>query len=329
MTRPIDATDPMLPEFPRRSPESPEVWLVQLFGALVLHAGLLFGVRLMWAEITVEEPQAGAIEFVEVGTVDQVNERDVQPDKAEGVAPTQPAPVAQQPQTTLQQPEPEPIAQVTPSPEPSVPPSSSPIVEPTPQPTPRVTPTNPPATPTPKPIKPGLSTPTPTATPTAPIGSGIQLPPTPPPPQNNGIGGGGGGAGEGGKESIGLKGFTPTPCQRDCQHQAYQLLKGPSQVATLSVKSPSEALPPGVMQVDVTFEVARSPDGTAILANESLIVVQSETAKLTPEQQKTLTEAVQKLLAQCQFQVTVDGTYTPVDRVSKYLLEAQVQLQVL
>jgi outer membrane biosynthesis protein TonB len=163
MTRPIDATDPILPEFPRRSPESPEIWLVQLFGALVLHAVLLFGVRVLWAEITVEEPQAGAIDFVEVGTVDQVNEAAVQPDKAEGVAPTQPAPVAQQPQTTLQQPEPEPIAQVppqeTPSPEPSG--SPSPIVE-QPSPTPTKTPII-----KPSPTTPSTAVPTPKPTTTA------------------------------------------------------------------------------------------------------------------------------------------------------------------
>jgi outer membrane biosynthesis protein TonB len=177
MTRPIDAADPILPEFPRRSPESPELWLVQLFGALVLHAVLLLGVRLMWAEITIESPQAGAIDFVEVGTVDQVNEGEVQPDKAEGVAPTQPAPVAQQPQTTLQQPEPEPIAQVSPSPEPVV--SSSPIVE-QPSPTPIVKPSiNPPST---APLT-GVPTPQPTSTNSPPLTSASPQPTSPAAPR--------------------------------------------------------------------------------------------------------------------------------------------------
>jgi outer membrane biosynthesis protein TonB len=121
----------------RRSVEPPELWLVRLFGALVLHLILLAGVRSAWVKISVpEKADAGAIEFVEVGTVESDVAIEPSP-KAEGVAPLQnlkPGQITADPdQTTI-------VAKPTnalPSPSPSA-------VEPAPQPIESSQPADPP-----------------------------------------------------------------------------------------------------------------------------------------------------------------------------------------
>jgi outer membrane biosynthesis protein TonB len=90
MNHPIEQLDPIIPDVLRRSVEPPELWLVRLFGALVLHLLLLFGVRSAWVKISVpEKADAGAIEFVEVGTVEAESSIDAVNSKATGVAPLQ------------------------------------------------------------------------------------------------------------------------------------------------------------------------------------------------------------------------------------------------
>jgi hypothetical protein len=89
MTPSVDPPTVESNELLRRSVEPPELWLVRLFGALVLHLVLLFGVRSVWVKISVPEKlEPGAIEFVEVDTV-AAEAPDVVVSKAEGVAPVQ------------------------------------------------------------------------------------------------------------------------------------------------------------------------------------------------------------------------------------------------
>jgi hypothetical protein len=127
MTRSVDPPTFESHDALRRSVEPPELWLVRLFGALVLHLILLAGVRSAWVSVSVPKGgEGGTIEFVEVGTVESDVAIDPSP-KAEGVAPLQnlkPGQIAADPdQTTI-------VAQPSnalPSPSPSV-------VEPAPQP---------------------------------------------------------------------------------------------------------------------------------------------------------------------------------------------------
>jgi hypothetical protein len=137
MTRSVDPPTFESDDALRRSVEPPELWLVRLFGALVLHLLLLAGVRSAWVQVSVPKGgEGGTIEFVEVGTVESAAAIDPSP-KAEGVAPLQnlkPGQIAADPdQTTI-------VAKPTnalPSPSPSaVEPTPLPVEpSPTPQPT--------------------------------------------------------------------------------------------------------------------------------------------------------------------------------------------------
>jgi hypothetical protein len=105
MTRSVDPPTFESHDALRRSVEPPELWLVRLFGALVLHTVLLFGVRSAWVNVSVPMGgEGGTIEFVEVGTVESDAAIDPSP-KAEGVAPLQnlkPGQIASDPdQTTI------------------------------------------------------------------------------------------------------------------------------------------------------------------------------------------------------------------------------------
>jgi outer membrane biosynthesis protein TonB len=108
-----------------RSSEPPELWLVRLFAALLLHTVLLFGVRSAWVKIAVpEKAGAGTIEFVEVGTVES-DVLDTAKPQAEGVAPLRSVKLPPGEPTTPDQteivaamPKPAPIASPLPSPEP-------------------------------------------------------------------------------------------------------------------------------------------------------------------------------------------------------------------
>ncbi len=136
MTRSVDPPTFESHDALRRSVEPPELWLVRLFGALVLHLLLLAGVRSAWVQVSMPKGgEGGTIEFVEVGAVESDAAIEPSP-KAEGVAPLQnlkPGQIAADPdQTTI-------VAQPTnalPTPSPSVvEPSPEPLpIEPTPQP---------------------------------------------------------------------------------------------------------------------------------------------------------------------------------------------------
>jgi hypothetical protein len=138
MTRSVDPPIFESDDALRRSVEPPELWLVRLFGALVLHTVLLFGVRSAWVNVSVPMGgEGGTIEFVEVGTVESDAAIDPSP-KAEGVAPLQnlkPGQIASDPdQTTI-------VAQPLkplPSPSPSIVERSPLPVEPSPMPQPTV-----------------------------------------------------------------------------------------------------------------------------------------------------------------------------------------------
>ncbi len=127
MTRSVNSPQFESDDALRRSVEPPELWLVRLFGALVLHLLLLAGVRSAWVQVSVPKGgEGGTIEFVEVGAVE--SETAIDPSaKAEGVAPLQnlkPGQITSDPDQTMI------VAQPTnalPSPSPSV-------VEPAPQP---------------------------------------------------------------------------------------------------------------------------------------------------------------------------------------------------
>jgi hypothetical protein len=157
---------PIIPDSPEfdlpvelpRSTEPPELWLVRLFGALVLHALLFFGVRLAWAEIAVSQAAAGeggTIEFVEISeTADQ----SAKP-KAEGVAPLTalkpgalnkativPDETAPDETAVISPAKPQPLPSSSPSPSPtnSPSPSQSPLPQPeAPKPKPPVSPKSP------------------------------------------------------------------------------------------------------------------------------------------------------------------------------------------
>ncbi len=149
MTRSVDPPIFESDDALRRSAEPPELWLVRLFGALVLHTVLLFGVRSAWVNVSVPMGgEGGTIEFVEVGTVESDAAIDPSP-KAEGVAPLQnlkPGQIASDPdQTTI-------VAQPLkplPSPSPSiVEPSPLPVEPPKPNEPAKPTKPNEPAKPT-------------------------------------------------------------------------------------------------------------------------------------------------------------------------------------
>jgi hypothetical protein len=125
MTRSIEPTTVEPGDALRPAPEPPELWLVRLFGALVLHTILLFGVRSAWVKIAVAPPgEGGTIEFVEVGTVETDNQSN-QP-KAEGVAPLRSLKLGAPVKSTLEPDQAEVISQATPLPSPSPEPSPSP-----------------------------------------------------------------------------------------------------------------------------------------------------------------------------------------------------------
>jgi outer membrane biosynthesis protein TonB len=152
MTRSVDPPTFESDDALRRSVEPPELWLVRLFGALVLHLLLLAGVRSAWVQVSVPKGgEGGTIEFVEVGTVESAAAIDPSP-KAEGVAPLQnlkPGQIAADPdQTTI-------VAKPTnalPSPSPSaVEPAPQPIA--TPQPIEQPEPVKPEVKPSSKPVE--------------------------------------------------------------------------------------------------------------------------------------------------------------------------------
>jgi hypothetical protein len=173
-----DSAESGLPIELPRSPEPPELWLVRLFGALVLHALLFLSVRLAWAEIVVSQDSGdgGAIAFIEIGEAD---DQSTSP-KAEGVAPLtalkpgakakaaivpdETAVIPQAKPEILPSPSPEPKPTKIPSPTQSPSPISS--VEPQPSPSapqPVVPPKSAPAKPINKPksspVKPSLNKP--------------------------------------------------------------------------------------------------------------------------------------------------------------------------
>ncbi len=347
MTRSVNSPKFESDDALRRSTEPPELWLVRLFGALVLHLLLLAGVRSAWVQVSVPKGgEGGTIEFVEVGSVESDGAIDPSP-KAEGVAPLPTVKLPPGEPTTPDQTEivSKPL-NVLPSPSPSAPPSPNPIepsqpaespkliAQPKPQPKPIAQPkpqSKPIAQPKPqpKPIEQPKPQPKPIEQPKpqpiGPVGSGVTLPPVPKPQPNGGGGGGGGGDR---KAAIGLRDFNPIPCLKNCEYQTYKIVQAPNQPVTIGIPTSQAELPPGGVVVDVQFLVDRPADAPAILAKEGLNV-QAQDVKLTPEQQQILSEAVRLLLAQCQFELIFQAETDMVNRPSQYELKAQVQVTVL
>ncbi len=97
----------------------------------------------------------------------------------------------------------------------------------------------------------------------------------------------------------------------------------------LLITSPAAALPSGTILVDVSFEVNAQLGSPTIVSKNGEFGVRPQDVKLTPEQQQSLEKAVRSLLEQCQFELTFDQQASPIDRPKNYVLDAQIQIQVI
>jgi hypothetical protein len=278
MTPSVDPPTVESNELLRRSVEPPELWLVRLFGALVLHLVLLFGVRSVWVKISVPETlEPGAIEFVEVGTVEAESPIEAVNSKATGAAPLQalkPPPVAEPsvpdqtevvasqppPQTVVPVPpvEPVPVEQPKPQPIEQPKPQPKPIEQPKPQPKPIEQPK-----PQPKPIE----QPKPQPKPTGPVGSVVQLP-TP------AFGGKGGGS-EPGNDRGGPPTLPMLGIQSQVENQKL-LTADFGANADLAIQDP---LP--VLSLPLTPDLPSGLQGQTVLANFTVTVDSFKAGELT------------------------------------------------
>ncbi len=335
MTRSVDPPTFESHDALRRSAEPPELWLVRLFGALVLHTVLLFGVRSAWVQVSVPSGgEGGTIEFVEVGTVETDNQSN-QP-KAEGAAPLQSFKPGAPTQSILEPDQTEVISQAkplpSPSPEPQPPMPPEPIVPPKPEPVESPKPAIPlkptgPLKPS-KPITPskptGPSKPSKPVTPSKPTGpatSDVVLPEVPKPSET---------VGTATSSTFQLQDFTITPCQNYCDYLSYNLIQPPDRAVILPIPSSMGLLASGTIVVNVDFIVERPASGPIVLSKNGDPIASLDMGELKPtvEQQQNLKKAIQLLLEQCQFEVVIDSTFAPLSRSKEYVLPAKIQIQV-